>query len=75
MVRAYAGSYHFVADGSGACEVGRRSGTCGPLELDLMARLAGLELVDRWAWLGPVTVHHRQPVACVGRARTPVDTA
>jgi SAM-dependent methyltransferase len=44
----HAVSHHFVADGSGVREVRTPFRYVWPSELDLMARLAGLELRDRW---------------------------
>jgi SAM-dependent methyltransferase len=49
LVAQHAVSHHFVADGSGAREVRTPFRYVWPSELDLMARLAGLELRDRWA--------------------------
>jgi SAM-dependent methyltransferase len=49
LVAQHAVSHHFVADGSGAREVRTPFRFVWPSELDLMARLAGLELRDRWA--------------------------
>lgn len=49
LVAQHAVSHHFVADGSGARELRTPFRYVWPSELDLMARLAGLELVDRWA--------------------------
>ena len=48
LVAQHAVSHHFVADGSGAHEVRTPFRYVWPSELDLMARLAGLELRDRW---------------------------
>ena len=42
-------SHHVVADGSGVREVTTPFRYVWPSELDLMARLAGMELRDRWA--------------------------
>ena len=42
-------SHHFTADGSGARELRTPFRYVWPSELDLMARLAGLTLRDRWA--------------------------
>jgi SAM-dependent methyltransferase len=42
-------SHHFVADGSGGREVRTPFRFVWPSELDLMARLAGLSLRERWA--------------------------
>lgn len=53
LVAQHAVSHHFVADDSGAREVRTPWRYVWPSELDLMARLAGLELTDRWAdWDG-----------------------
>jgi SAM-dependent methyltransferase len=49
LVAQHAVSHHFVADGSGAREVRTPWRYVWPSELDLMAKLAGLELADRWA--------------------------
>lgn len=49
LVAQHAVSHHFVADGSGAREVRTPFRYVWPSELDLMARLAGLELENRWA--------------------------
>lgn len=49
LVAQHAVSHHFLADGSGAREVRTPFRYVWPSELDLMARLAGLELADRWA--------------------------
>jgi SAM-dependent methyltransferase len=49
LVAQHAVSHHFVADGSGAREVRTPFRYVWPSELDLMARLSGLELADRWA--------------------------
>lgn len=49
LVAQHAVSHHFVADGSGTREVRTPWRYVWPSELDLMARLAGLELADRWA--------------------------
>lgn len=49
LVAQHAVSHHFVADGSGVREVRTPWRFVWPSELDLMARLAGLELTDRWA--------------------------
>jgi len=43
-------SHHFVADGSGAREHKTPFRYVWPSELDLMAKLAGMSLRDRWAW-------------------------
>lgn len=49
LVAQQATSHHFVADGSGAREFKTPFRYVWPSELDLMARLAGLSLRDRWA--------------------------
>jgi SAM-dependent methyltransferase len=49
LVAQHATSHHFVADGSGARELTTPFRYVWPSELDLMARLAGLSLRDRWA--------------------------
>lgn len=49
LVAQQATSHHFVADGSGVRELTTPFRYVWPSELDLMARLAGLELADRWA--------------------------
>jgi SAM-dependent methyltransferase len=49
LVSQQAVSHHFVADGSGAREHRTPFRYVWPSELDLMARLAGLTLRDRWA--------------------------
>jgi SAM-dependent methyltransferase len=49
LVAQQATSHHFVADGSGASEMKTPFRFVWPSELDLMARLAGLSLRDRWA--------------------------
>ena len=49
LVAQHAISHHFVADGSGVREVRAPFRYVWPSELDLMARLACLELEDRWA--------------------------
>lgn len=57
LVAQHAVSHHFVADGSGAREVRTPFRYVWPSELDLMARLAGLDLRHRWEdW-------HRSPFA------------
>lgn len=48
LVAQHAVSHHFVADGSGTREDRTPFRFVWPSELDLMARLAGLELRDRW---------------------------
>jgi SAM-dependent methyltransferase len=57
LVAQQATSHHFVADGSGAQETTTPFRYVWPSELDLMGRLAGMELRDRWAdWdLSPFT--------------------
>lgn len=71
LVAQHAVSHHFVADDSGAREVRTPWRYVWPSELDLMARLAGLELTDRWAdWdLSPFTGDSRSHVS-VWRKRT-----
>lgn len=49
LVAQHAVSHHFFADGSGVREVRTPWRFVWPSELDLMARLAGLELTDRWS--------------------------
>ncbi len=49
LVAQHAVSHHFVADGSGVREVRTPWRYVWPSELDLMARLAGFELTERWA--------------------------
>jgi SAM-dependent methyltransferase len=49
LVAQQATSHHFVADASGGREVRTPFRYVWPSELDLMARLAGLSLRDRWA--------------------------
>lgn len=49
LVAQHAVSHHFVADGSGTREDRTPFRYVWPSELDLMARLAGLELEARWA--------------------------
>ena len=49
LVAQHAVSHHFLADGSGAREVRTPFRYVWPSELDLMARLAGLALANRWA--------------------------
>jgi SAM-dependent methyltransferase len=49
LVAQRAESHHFVADGSGVREFRTPFRYVWPSELDLMARLAGLSLRDRWA--------------------------
>jgi SAM-dependent methyltransferase len=48
LVGQHAVSHHFVADGSGAREVRTPWRYVWPSELDLMARLAGMTLAERW---------------------------
>jgi len=50
LVAQHAVSHHFVADGSGTREVRTPFRYVWPSELDLMARLANLELAHRWAY-------------------------
>ena len=49
LVAQHAVSHHFVADGSGVRELRTPWRYVWPSELDLMARLAGLALTNRWA--------------------------
>ncbi|HUW03318.1 MAG TPA: class I SAM-dependent methyltransferase [Acidimicrobiales bacterium] len=49
LVAQQATSHHFVADGSGVKEATTPFRFVWPSELDLMARLAGMTLRDRWA--------------------------
>ena len=49
LVAQQATSHHFVADGSGVGELRTPFRYVWPSELDLMARLAGMSLRDRWA--------------------------
>ncbi|CAN5559463.1 class I SAM-dependent methyltransferase [soil metagenome] len=49
LVAQHAVSHHFVADDSGAREVRTPFRYVWPSELDLMARLAGLEPAGRWS--------------------------
>jgi SAM-dependent methyltransferase len=49
LVAQHAVSHHFVADDAGAREVRTPFRYVWPSELDLMARLAGLTLAQRWA--------------------------
>src|SRR5690606_28981897 len=49
LVAQQAVSHHFTADGSGVREVRTPFRYVWPSELDLMARLAGMTLRDRWA--------------------------
>ena len=49
LVAQHAVSHHFVAEESGVREVRTPWRYVWPSELDLMARLAGLELTNRWA--------------------------
>lgn len=49
LVAQHAVSHHFVADSSGVGEVRTPWRYVWPSELDLMARLTGFELTDRWA--------------------------
>ena len=49
LVAQHAVSHHFVADGSGTHEVRTPFRYVWPSELDLMARLAGLEPAGRWS--------------------------
>jgi SAM-dependent methyltransferase len=49
LVAQQAVSHHFIADGSGVRELKTPFRYVWPSELDLMARLAGMSLRDRWA--------------------------
>jgi SAM-dependent methyltransferase len=49
LVAQHAVSHHLVADGSGVREIRTPWRYVWPSELDLMAKLAGLELSNRWA--------------------------
>jgi SAM-dependent methyltransferase len=49
LVAQQAVSHHFVADGSGVREMRTPFRYVWPSELDLMAKLAGMSLRDRWA--------------------------
>ncbi|MFN3217940.1 MAG: class I SAM-dependent DNA methyltransferase [Acidimicrobiales bacterium] len=49
LVAQQAVSHHFTADGAGAGEVRTPFRYVWPSELDLMARIAGLDLRERWA--------------------------
>jgi SAM-dependent methyltransferase len=49
LVAQQAMSHHFVADGSGVGELRTPFRYVWPSELDLMAKLAGMTLRDRWA--------------------------
>jgi SAM-dependent methyltransferase len=49
VVAQQAASHHFVADGSGVREFRTPFRYVWPSELDLMAKLAGMSLRDRWA--------------------------
>jgi len=49
LVAQQAMSHHFTADGSGVREIKTPFRYAWPSELDLMARLAGMSLRDRWA--------------------------
>jgi SAM-dependent methyltransferase len=50
LVAQQAVSHHFAVDGSGIREHKTPFRYAWPSELDLMARLAGMSLCDRWAW-------------------------
>jgi SAM-dependent methyltransferase len=50
LVGQQAVSHHFVADQPDVVEVTTPFRYVWPSELDLMARLAGMELVHRWGW-------------------------
>lgn len=49
LVSQQAMSHHFVAEGAGTREVRTAFRYVWPSELDLMAKLAGMSLLDRWA--------------------------
>jgi len=49
LVAQQAVSHHFIADGSGVRELTTPFRYAWPSELDLMAKLAGMSLRDRWA--------------------------
>ena len=49
LVAQQAVSHHFIADGSGVRELMTPFRYAWPSELDLMAKLAGMSLRDRWA--------------------------
>jgi hypothetical protein len=49
LVAQQATSHHFVAEGSDVREARTPFRYVWPSELDLMARLAGMSLCDRWA--------------------------
>ena len=72
LVAQHAVSHHFLADGSGTREVRTPFRFVWPSELDLMARLAGMELADRWAdWdRSPFTGESRSHVS-VWRTESP----
>lgn len=65
LVAQHAVSHHFIAGGTGVQEVRTPFRFVWPSELDLMARLAGLELQDRWSdWeRRPFTAHSRTHVS------------
>jgi SAM-dependent methyltransferase len=65
LVAQHAVSHHFVAGDSGVSEVQTPFRYVWPSELDLMARLAGLELRERWAgWdRSPFTADSRSHVS------------
>ena len=50
LVAQQAMSHHFAADGSGVRESKSPFRYVWPSELDLMAKLAGMSLCNRWAW-------------------------
>ena len=58
-------SHHFIADRDGSAASSLPFRYVWPSELDLMARLAGLRLRDRWAdWHGaPFTANSRSHVS------------
>ena len=65
LVAQHAVSHHFVAHGSDVREVRTPFRYVWPSELDLMARLAGLELGERWSdWSrSPFTADSRSHVS------------
>jgi SAM-dependent methyltransferase len=66
LVAQHAVSHHFVAGASGVREVRTPFRFVWPSELDLMARLAGLELWHRWAdW-------HRSPFTADSRSHVSI---
>ena len=69
LVAQQATSHHFVSDGSETRETTTPFRYVWPSELDLMARLAGMSLEDRWAGWDRASVHRREHVARVGLAQ------